>query len=138
MIGLTPLQAKLLDFIRRYQRDGGASPSFDEMVTACCIPSKSTIHRLLTALEERGAITSRTLGRYRSITVTDETPCLSALRAMDDASWAELLLRIDVVKFERSRAAAVTRFGPAEASGLEHVSKPLSRALKALAPEGSR
>jgi repressor LexA len=53
---LTKKQLDLLDFInRRIQRDG-VSPSFDEMKDALDLRSKSGIHRLITALEERGYI----------------------------------------------------------------------------------
>ena len=53
---LTKKQYELLMFIhRRMQRDG-VSPSFDEMKDALGLRSKSGIHRLITALEERGFI----------------------------------------------------------------------------------
>ena len=53
---LTKKQLDLLEFIhRRVQRDG-VPPSFDEMKEALDLRSKSGIHRLITALEERGFI----------------------------------------------------------------------------------
>ena len=53
---LTRKQRDLLDFIHtRVQRDG-VPPSFDEMRDALDLRSKSGIHRLITALEERGFI----------------------------------------------------------------------------------
>lgn len=53
---LTKKQLDLLEFIhKRVQRDG-VSPSFDEMKEALDLRSKSGIHRLITALEERGFI----------------------------------------------------------------------------------
>ncbi|WP_226782603.1 transcriptional repressor LexA [Oceaniglobus trochenteri] len=53
---LTRKQLELLDFInKRVQRDG-VPPSFDEMKEALDLRSKSGIHRLITALEERGFI----------------------------------------------------------------------------------
>lgn len=53
---LTKKQLDLLEFIHvRVQRDG-VSPSFDEMKEALDLRSKSGIHRLITALEERGFI----------------------------------------------------------------------------------
>ena len=53
---LTRKQLDLLDFInKRVQRDG-VPPSFDEMKEALDLRSKSGIHRLITALEERGFI----------------------------------------------------------------------------------
>lgn len=53
---LTKKQIELLEFIhKRLQRDG-VPPSFDEMKDALDLRSKSGIHRLITALEERGFI----------------------------------------------------------------------------------
>lgn len=53
---LTRKQLDLLQFIHnRVQRDG-VPPSFDEMKDALNLKSKSGIHRLITALEERGFI----------------------------------------------------------------------------------
>lgn len=53
---LTRKQVELLEFIhKRVQRDG-VPPSFDEMKDALDLRSKSGIHRLVTALEERGFI----------------------------------------------------------------------------------
>ena len=53
---LTKKQLDLLEFIhKRMQRDG-VPPSFDEMKEALDLRSKSGIHRLITALEERGFI----------------------------------------------------------------------------------
>ncbi|MDO6730409.1 transcriptional repressor LexA [Marinovum sp. 2_MG-2023] len=53
---LTKKQLDLLEFInKRIQRDG-VPPSFDEMKVALDLRSKSGIHRLITALEERGFI----------------------------------------------------------------------------------
>ena len=53
---LTKQQLELLQFInKRVQRDG-VPPSFDEMKEALDLRSKSGIHRLITALEERGFI----------------------------------------------------------------------------------
>ena len=53
---LTKKQLDLLAFIhKRVQRDG-VPPSFDEMKEALDLRSKSGIHRLITALEERGFI----------------------------------------------------------------------------------
>lgn len=53
---LTRKQHELLTFIHRRLEEGGVSPSFDEMKEALSLKSKSGIHRLITALEERGFI----------------------------------------------------------------------------------
>jgi repressor LexA len=53
---LTRKQLELLDFIRQRVEVDGVPPSFDEMKDALELKSKSGIHRLITALEERGFI----------------------------------------------------------------------------------
>jgi repressor LexA len=53
---LTRKQHELLMFIQERIKEGGVSPSFDEMKEALDLRSKSGIHRLITALEERGFI----------------------------------------------------------------------------------
>ncbi|MEO1239173.1 MAG: transcriptional repressor LexA [Pseudomonadota bacterium] len=65
---LTKKQLDLLEFIhKRVQRDG-VPPSFDEMKDALDLRSKSGIHRLITALEERGFI-RRLAHRARAIEI---------------------------------------------------------------------
>ena len=51
---LTKKQHELLMFIHERIQETGVSPSFDEMKEALDLASKSGIHRLITALEERG------------------------------------------------------------------------------------
>jgi repressor LexA len=51
---LTRKQHELLVFIDRHLRSTGFSPSFEEMKEALSLRSKSGIHRLISALEERG------------------------------------------------------------------------------------
>lgn len=53
---LTRKQHDLLLFIDKRLKEKGVSPSFDEMKEALGLKSKSGIHRLITALEERGFI----------------------------------------------------------------------------------
>ncbi len=53
---LTKKQQQLLSFIDKRVSDTGVSPSFEEMKDALGLKSKSGIHRLITALEERGFI----------------------------------------------------------------------------------
>src|SRR5262249_55416996 len=54
MVMLTKKQHELLMFIHQRVRETGVPPSFDEMKDALDLRSKSGIHRLITALEERG------------------------------------------------------------------------------------
>ncbi|QFT63613.1 repressor LexA [Roseivivax halotolerans] len=75
---LTKKQLDLLDFInRRVQRDG-VPPSFDEMKEALDLRSKSGIHRLITALEERGFI-RRLAHRARAIEIVKLPESLGGL-----------------------------------------------------------
>ena len=53
---LTRKQHELLMFIHERLKEAGIPPSFDEMKDALDLASKSGIHRLITALEERGFI----------------------------------------------------------------------------------
>jgi repressor LexA len=65
---LTRKQLELLDFIRQRMDRDGVPPSFDEMKDALDLRSKSGIHRLITALEERGFI-RRLAHRARAIEI---------------------------------------------------------------------
>ncbi len=65
---LTRKQAELLRFIHERLKEAGVPPSFDEMKDALDLRSKSGIHRLITALEERGFI-RRLPNRARAIEV---------------------------------------------------------------------
>ncbi len=53
---LTSKQKELLMFIHERLKETGVPPSFDEMKEALDLKSKSGIHRLITALEERGFV----------------------------------------------------------------------------------
>src|SRR5215210_7408156 len=65
---LTHKQHELLRFIHDRLRETGIPPSFDEMKEALDLKSKSGIHRLITALEERGFI-RRLPNRARALEV---------------------------------------------------------------------
>ncbi len=65
---LTRKQHELLTYINQRLKTDGVSPSFDEMKDALGLRSKSGIHRLITALEERGFI-RRLPHRARALTV---------------------------------------------------------------------
>jgi len=65
---LTRKQHELLVFIDRHLKATGFSPSFEEMKEALHLKSKSGIHRLISALEERGFL-SRRHNRARALEV---------------------------------------------------------------------
>ena len=98
---LTKKQLDLLAFIqKRVQRDG-VPPSFDEMKMALDLRSKSGIHRLITALEERGFI-RRLAHRARAI---------------------------EIVKLPESLGGAPTGFSPRVINGDRPDSPPPARAM---------
>jgi repressor LexA len=65
---LTRKQHELLMFVHQRMKESGIPPSFDEMKVALDLKSKSGIHRLITALEERGFI-RRLPNRARALEV---------------------------------------------------------------------
>jgi repressor LexA len=91
---LTAKQHELLLFIDDRLKDSGISPSFDEMREALDLKSKSGVHRLISALEERGFI-RRLANRARALevvklpetrpsaTVTPLRPVTTAIAAND-------------------------------------------------------
>jgi repressor LexA len=74
---LTAKQHELLLFIDNRLKDSGISPSFDEMREALDLKSKSGVHRLISALEERGFI-RRLPNRARALEVLKRPEVKSA------------------------------------------------------------
>lgn len=77
---LTRKQHELLIFIDKHLRTTGFSPSFEEMKDALTLKSKSGIHRLITALEERGFLRRRA-HRARALEVLRLPDTMAARRA---------------------------------------------------------
>ena len=65
---LTRKQHELLLYIEKHLSESGVSPSFEEMKDALDLKSKSGVHRLISALEERGFI-RRLANRARALEV---------------------------------------------------------------------
>lgn len=63
---LTPKQKSLLDYINTYFSKKGLYPTYDEMRIALKIKSKSSIHKLISSIEEKGYI-SRLPHKARAI-----------------------------------------------------------------------
>lgn len=76
---LTAKQRELLVFIQRRLEESGVSPSFEEMKDALDLKSKSGVHRLISALEERGFI-RRLANRARALEVLKQPDDVSAAR----------------------------------------------------------
>ena len=81
---LTRKQHELIRFIQARLEESGVSPSFEEMKEALDLKSKSGVHRLISALEERGFI-RRLPNRARALEVLrqpdDVNPKVSARAA---------------------------------------------------------
>ena len=87
---LTRKQLELLDFIKTRMDRDGVPPSFDEMKDALDLRSKSGIHRLITALEERGFI-RRLPNRARALEVLKLPESVAASRPAAAAPAASSL-----------------------------------------------
>ncbi len=95
---LTRKQIELLDFIRSRINAEGVPPSFDEMKEALGLKSKSGIHRLITALEERGFI-RRMAHRARALDI------VKLPEAMEKPGFAPRVIQGDRPGAARPRAA---------------------------------
>lgn len=84
---LTAKQRELIVFIQQRLEETGVSPSFEEMKEALDLKSKSGVHRLISALEERGFL-RRLPNRARALEVIREpgatTPSRAAVPSADN------------------------------------------------------
>lgn len=100
---LTAKQHELLRFIQQRLEETGISPSFEEMKEALDLKSKSGVHRLISALEERGFL-RRLPNRARALEVVrqpeDVTPARSkgSLAQMPAPRRAALEAANDVIE----------------------------------------
>jgi repressor LexA len=101
---LTRKQYELLRFINERLKEAGVPPSFDEMKDALDLRSKSGIHRLITALEERGFI-RRLPNRARAIEVI-KLPELSAGNGNSRRGFTPSVIEGTLGKRSASAAAA--------------------------------
>lgn len=85
---LTKKQHQLLLFINKRLSEDGVSPSFDEMKEALGLASKSGVHRLVSALEERGFI-RRLAHRARALEVLKMPEGSARPAASDDTNVVE-------------------------------------------------
>lgn len=103
---LTKKQKDLLMFIHERVQETGVSPSFDEMKDALDLKSKSGIHRLITALEERGFI-RRLAHRARAVEILK----------LPDVALGEALRGGEVPRDDAAPASNVVTFPDKSASG---------------------
>ena len=87
---LTRKQHELLTFIQTRLEESGISPSFEEMKEALDLKSKSGVHRLISALEERGFI-RRLPNRARALEVIRDSDLGAAKAAQRSAAAAPAL-----------------------------------------------
>ncbi len=105
---LTRKQLELLDFIRQRVDADGVPPSFDEMKDALDLKSKSGIHRLITALEERGFI-RRLAHRARALEI------LKLPEAMEKPGFQPKVITGDKPETAPRRPAAAFDITPVDA-----------------------
>ncbi len=104
---LTRKQHDLLRFIHERLEETGIAPSFDEMKEALGLKSKSGVHRLVTALEERGFL-RRLPHRARALEVLRPPPELELAAGRGGAPRARAGGERTVVPFAGREAAAAT------------------------------
>ena len=102
---LTAKQRELLVFIQRKLEETGISPSFEEMKEALDLKSKSGVHRLISALEERGFI-RRLANRARALEVLKQPDDVSGTRASSVRAAANDALGANVAPPRHVPAAA--------------------------------
>ena len=80
---LTKKQLELLTFLKNHLNKNDVPPSFDEMKDALNLKSKSGIHRLVSALEERGFI-RRLPNRARAIEIIKTTAIEPSIKSVNE------------------------------------------------------
>ena len=80
---LTKKQLELLTFLKNHLKKNDVPPSFDEMKDALNLKSKSGIHRLVSALEERGFI-RRLPNRARAIEIIKTTATEPSIKSVNE------------------------------------------------------
>ena len=120
---LTRKQHELLMFIHKHLNDTGFSPSFEEMKDALKLKSKSGIHRLITALEERKFL-GRRAHRARALEVLRLPEDLAPRRAARMPETPPAANNVIAGNFAR----------PAKAPANETVSLPLFGRIAAGVP----
>jgi repressor LexA len=120
---LTPKQQELLSFIQTRLEEGGVSPSFEEMKDALDLRSKSGIHRLINALEERGFI-RRLPNRARALEVIRDS----------DASSNKAAPRAAAVNASAATLAPLRSPAPARAPANDVIEIPLHGRIAAGVP----
>ena len=94
---LTKKQHELIRFIQERLEQTGVSPSFEEMKEALDLKSKSGVHRLISALEERGFI-RRLPNRARALEVLKQPENVTTAKAAANSNTALTAMRSPAVQ----------------------------------------
>ena len=105
---LTRRQKELLEYIQSYFDGFGYTPSYDEMRIATGVASKSGIHRLVNALEERGYIRrlpnrARAIEILKGAQVTEELELLRRINMRQAQQIAELKSKVEGLSQEKEK-----------------------------------
>ncbi len=119
---LTAKQHELIRFIQQRLEETGISPSFEEMKEALDLKSKSGVHRLISALEERGFL-RRLPNRARALEV---------IRQPEDATPARAVVTAGANVVSLAATAAAKASAPAPANDV--IELPLHGRIAAGAP----
>lgn len=107
MMGLTPNQKRLLDFLRAWMAEtGGIAPTCEEIRLQMGYASKGQASRFLSQLEERGAIV-RQPNKARAIALVDGRYSYNALSSLSTARLREIERDLTMLLYRRQIAAAL-------------------------------
>ena len=124
---LTKKQKNLLLFINKKLRSTGVSPSYEEMKESLSLKSKSGIHRLISALEERGFI-KRLAHKARALEVIKLPETASANDIYNSFSPSVIKGGLDVENLNNSNDAEIPVLGKiAAGTPVEAIQNEVSR-----------
>ncbi|MCK0197638.1 transcriptional repressor LexA [Ancylobacter sp. 6x-1] len=126
---LTRKQHELLRFIHERLKESGVPPSFEEMKEALDLRSKSGIHRLITALEERGFI-RRLPNRARALEVLKLPESVQPIRPTPARSFAPSVIEGSLGK----RPVPTPAAAPVEDDGNRPIPVPVMGRIAAGTP----
>ena len=112
---LTRKQHELLTFIDSRLKETGVSPSFEEMKKALDLKSKSGVHRLISALEERNFI-RRLPNRARALKMPSSAPHAANENVLDIPLHGRIAagLPIEALEGQNSLAVPAALLGPGD------------------------
>ena len=121
---LTKKQKNLLMFINKKLRSSGVSPSYEEMKQSLNLKSKSGIHRLISALEERGFI-KRLAHKARALEVVKLPETASANDIYNSFSPSVIMGGLDEKGIEKNEVSVLGKI--AAGTPVEAIQNEVSR-----------